>query len=228
MTAPVVVVLALLALIPQESAPASRPASRPASVDELVAALAEARAKRGDKRAFRSEVVQAVYTPQLAKPLRSEGTLWFQAPDRFRLELVRPRRSCIVLKGESFASFRGDDPKPVASGSGGSLSREITELLSLADTPEHLRDLARHRRVDGTLSAEDVEVKLFPLGKDEKILERYVEVMLRVRRSDGEPRALLLAAEGGDRTEFLIGAGERLQDLQDSLFQIDRFIPAAK
>jgi hypothetical protein len=212
------------------SSPASRaaPASRPATLDELVAALAEVRAKVGERRAFRAPVVQEVRTPQLAKPVRSEGTLWFEAPDRFRLELVRPRRSCVVLKGEAFASFRGEDPAQVAAGAGGSLSREITELLSLADAPETLRNIATRRRVEGTVTDREVEVRLLARAKDEKILERYSEVMIRVRRTDGQPASLLLAAEGGDRTEFRLGEAERMESLPESLFRTDRFTPAAK
>jgi hypothetical protein len=216
----------------RQDGPASRPrpepTSRPASVDELVAALAEVRARQGTKRAFCAPVVQSVHTPQLAKPMRSQGTLWFQAPDRFRLELVTPRRSCIVLNGGTFASFRGTDQAPVASGSGGSLSREITELLALADAPETLRAIARQRHVVGTISADEVEVTLRPLRAGEKILERYAEVMLRVRRSDGQPAALLLSAGGGDRTEFALAAAERSAALPDELFRTDRFTPAAK
>jgi outer membrane lipoprotein-sorting protein len=48
---------------------------------------------------WKSEFVQTRHLQALAQPLSAPGTVWFEAPDRFRWELGRPVRSIALRNG---------------------------------------------------------------------------------------------------------------------------------
>ena len=219
----------LLALWLQDSRPESRPA--PVSLADLVRTLETVRTARrarpdavGD--CLRAAVTQTTRVPQLARPVVSRGTLWFAPPDRFRLEIHEPRPSCLVLEGGSFAAFRGAESSPQATGSGGVVSIEMTELMRLPQDPGRLQVIAAQRSVTGTVSDDLIEIRIEPREREPGLFQRFRAFLLRIDRRRGDPFSLTLVGREQDSTEYALQGVTWHAELPAALFRTDRLEPA--
>jgi hypothetical protein len=217
--------LVLLALVPQDSRPASQ--GTPLPVAELVKTLAALQGARREQGAcLRAAVTQTTRVPQLAQPVVSRGTMWFAPPDRFRLEIHEPRPSCVVLDRGSIAAFRGTDTAPQAAGAGGVVSAELTELIRLAQEPGRLETLAAHRDVTGSIQGDLIEIRIQPREREATLFQRYRGFHLRIARQSGDPVSLALVGREQDSTEYVLEGVTWHKQLPADLFRTDRWEPA--
>jgi outer membrane lipoprotein-sorting protein len=182
---------------------------------ELLAKIREAMAR---VRSTCTEFDQERKLDLFDEPLRSEGVLVFEQPNRVRWETVKPYQSILVSDGVSVAQFeRADGPwKKLQTGFPQALKNVLDQVSAIHRG--RVDDMERDYDVTATRHTDRVTMVLVPKSADLRKMMSAIELKLRPDLSAADE--ILLKEPNGDYTRIAFRNERRNVALPDRTFDL--------
>lgn len=166
----------------------------PAFAIDLPAVMALLAQRKSGQARFTEERVVSGFD----SPLRSSGTLSFQAPDRFTRQTLEPRAESMEVNGNQLVLQRGGRTRTMALDA-------VPELAALVDAIRGTLGgdatlLKKHFRTD--ISGSDAQWVLALTPLDKRLAEQVPGI--EIVGQNGDLRSVELRLRGGDRSLMLI------------------------
>jgi outer membrane lipoprotein-sorting protein len=162
-------------------------------------------ARQEDFRAVTADFVQSRALRALRSPLKSEGRLWFKAPESFRWELGQPAKTVVIRKGDFVYVIQPDKKRAERSPAGATDKQSGAAALAMMEFP-FARDFADFQKRFETLSIETdgARCRLAVLPRDPKARKFLSALKLDFSTTSGHLLAFELATRDGSslRNEF--------------------------
>jgi outer membrane lipoprotein-sorting protein len=184
------IIFAVLLLTPACARPQT---SAPVSLKQVSAAMAKART-------VFTKFTQQRHLSLFNEPLRSEGYLCFQRPDRIRWETTAPYESVLVSDGSGVAQFEWTDGKwkKLDLGLGDALQNVVSQIAGVMDG-RYARDHGAYS-ASVTNHADSIVVTLVPRNKTMRKMMAAIEVHLAPDLK--ATRRVVLRETDGDYTDI--------------------------
>lgn len=178
--------------------------------------------RQGEVRTWSANFVQTRSLKTLTQPVKTEGRVWFAAPDRFRWELGRPAQTLAVRQSDAvvvhYPRLKRAERYPVTEGSTGPWS----QMLSLLEAgfPKGRKDLDdRFTVASETVTNGVVDVALRPKAASVRRMLPLFRVVLSAEDATLRATELVFADGSSLRNDFT--ETQVNPPIDDGMFQLE-------